>query len=112
MSAPKPTPDAWDWTCPGCDCIETVEAGHRPKHCTEFGCIPFAGQYVGPYAARWGERWADVARLAEGEKRQGVLYEYLLGVRTQADLHPPHPFLDELLETLPEDAMQLLAVNL
>jgi len=48
-----------------------------------------------------------VAWLAENEKRQGVLWEYLDSIRglcTEAD-----PYT---LDTLPDDAMQLLCVNL
>ncbi len=76
--------------------------------CDEFGDlvsdVRFTPEDLG---ARWGHEWALVAWLAENEKRQGVLWEYLDSIRglcTEAD-----PYT---LDTLPEDAMQLLCVSL
>ena len=108
MSAPKPRPSAWEWWCYRCGEIRCTSE-NRPdwehvRDLGEHGC----GTSGAPYGrAIWGHEWAVVAWLAENEKRQGVLWEYLDSIRglcTEAD-----PYT---LDTLPEDAMQLLCVNL
>jgi hypothetical protein len=92
VSALKPRPSAWDE--PGCGCVSPIANGE----CWSCGRLALA---------LWGHEWALVAWLAENEKRKGVLWEYLDSIRglcTEAD-----PYT---LDTLPEDAMQLLCVNL
>ena len=59
-------------------------------------------------AAIWGHEWALVAWLAENEKRKAVLWEYLDGLRNAGGAL----CVEDELDTLPEDAMQLLCVNL
>ncbi len=120
MVTPTAKPSAWDVKCLMCGHVAGTiplddddsswwsdEAGDsmrcRNRSCSDFGVMCF---YV-THRARWGHEWAAVAWLAENEKRQGVLWEYLDSIRglcTDAD-----PYT---LDALPEDAMQLLCVNL
>lgn len=93
MSAPKPRPSAWDE--PGCGCVSPIANGE----CWSCGRLALA---------LWGHEWALVAWLAENEKRQGVLWEYLDGLRNAGGAL----CVEDELDTLPEDAMQLLCVNL
>jgi len=82
--------------------------------CSNSGCDEF-GDLVSDVRStpedlgeRWGHEWALVAWLAENEKRKAVLWEYLDGLRNAGGAL----YVEDELDTLPEDAMQLLCVNL
>ena len=108
MVTPAAKPSDWHHSCAGSNKGEKVPHVWRdsdPSHwCCPHGCVSFQSPES---SALWGHEWALVAWLAENEKRKGALWEYLDSIRglcTEAD-----PYT---LDTLPEDAMQLLCVNL
>jgi len=101
-------PSAFDSACGKCeartkfDACTEIQGRHWCEACGHCSWSPPIRM-----AALWGHEWALVAWLAENEKRKAVLWEYLDSIRglcTEAD-----PYT---LDTLPEDAMQLLCVNL
>ena len=105
MSAPKPRPSAWDAWCGTCKYRARIESEDHERHYEThmLGCGP-----VWRPRALWGHEWALVAWLAESEKRKGVLWEYLDSLRNAGGAL----CVEDELDTLPEDAMQLLCVNL
>ena len=105
VSAPKPRPSAWDAWCGTCKYRARIESEDHERHYEThmLGCGP-----VWRPRALWGHEWALVAWLAENEKRKGVLWEYLDSLRNAGGAL----CVEDELDTLPEDAMQLLCVNL
>ena len=105
MSAPKPRPSAW--MCPamfsGVMCGRILDVGE-----------PYCWHCLVDPVALWGYQWALVAWMAEDEKRKGALYQWLDGLRTLADEknYDGAAWLRDQFDTAPEDAMQILAVNL